>query len=51
MNERLLRRSIALSFPAASGRPVNAVGADSPERPDRFDPLNRPPAAGEYRTL
>jgi RNA polymerase sigma-70 factor, ECF subfamily len=39
MNERLLRRSISLSFPAATGRRVNAVGADSPERPDRFDPL------------
>jgi hypothetical protein len=27
----------------------DAVRADSRERPDRFDPLNRPPAAGEYR--
>jgi RNA polymerase sigma-70 factor (ECF subfamily) len=39
MNERLLRRSISLSFPAATCRRVNAVGADSPEGPDRFDPL------------
>jgi hypothetical protein len=29
----------------------NAVGADSPEGPVRFDPLNRPRSAREYRTL
>jgi hypothetical protein len=29
----------------------NAVGADSPEAPDRFDPLNRPGSAREYRML
>jgi RNA polymerase sigma-70 factor (ECF subfamily) len=39
MNERLLRRSIALSFPAATCHRVNAVGADSSEAPDRFDRL------------
>src|SRR5262249_10199075 len=44
-NERLLRRSIA----SPSRRPLaavwNAVGADSPETPDRFDRLE-PPASG-----
>ena len=29
----------------------NAVAAHSPERPDRFDSLNRPLAAGEYRVV
>jgi hypothetical protein len=30
---------------------VNAVGADSLETPDRFDRLNRPGSAREYRML
>jgi hypothetical protein len=40
----------ALSFPAVSAAVVNAVGADSPESLDRFDRLNRPGSAREYRT-
>jgi hypothetical protein len=30
---------------------VNAVGADSPETPDRFDRLNRAGSTREYRML
>jgi RNA polymerase sigma-70 factor (ECF subfamily) len=37
MNERLLRRSIRDSFPAARPPWVNAVGADSLKRVNRFD--------------
>jgi RNA polymerase sigma factor (sigma-70 family) len=39
MNERLLRRSISLSFPTAPAAVWNAVGADSLERVNRFDRL------------
>jgi len=39
------------SFPAARPPWVNAVGADSLERVNRFDRLNRRASAREYRML